>query len=180
MQRVDADVSQGASDLSEESIQGGGKRGWLLSLQECLVHLAGKPVSLDPAQLGMVGWLPSWTCWHAHKLVKLCSCLRTLMSALCQEGVTQGQQLHMRPDTCIAQVGQLGFLDLAFAITIDAAPWYCHVWQSCVTPSSSCDGVGGCFNVAADSRPHSRTFGWSQMGQSSSRTPRLSDPWPWL
>ena len=59
-----------------------------------------------------------WTCWCAHKLVNLRSCFRVLVSALRQQGVAQGQQLHTWYDTCFAQAGKLGPLDLAFAITI--------------------------------------------------------------
>lgn len=68
-------------------------------------------------------------------------------------GCCTGSQLHMWPDTCFGQAGQLGLLDLAFAFTIDAGPWYCHAWQSYATPASSSDTVGGCFDVAADSKP---------------------------
>ena len=47
-------------------------------------------ISLDPSQAASVGRLSSWTCWYAHNLIKLCSCLRETVSALCKPGAAQG------------------------------------------------------------------------------------------
>ncbi len=60
-------------------------------LQEYLRDVGSNPISLEPALALMVGWLFSWTCWCAHRIVKLCSCLKALVSALRQQGAAQGR-----------------------------------------------------------------------------------------
>ena len=75
------------------------------------------------------------------------------VSALCKQGAAQGHAAaHGSLTLALDKQTSLGAFNLAFALTIDAAPWYCCVWQLSVTPFSSCGGWG-CVNVAAEIRP---------------------------
>ena len=91
-------------------------------LQEYLRDVGGSPVSLEPALALMVGWLLSWTCWCAHRVVKLCSCLKAFVSALCQQGAAQGRSSTCGLTLALDKQASWGCCTLQSAITSDTGP----------------------------------------------------------